>query len=71
VPRLDVGDQAALAEAAPQPLHGVVGHPAAASQVAFGRQARARLELSRLDAAQAQRESVVPYGITWPGSRPS
>jgi|HubBroStandDraft_6_1064221.scaffolds.fasta_scaffold409320_2 integrase len=39
--------------------------------VAFGRQARARLELSRLDAAQAHPESIVPYGITWPGSRPS
>ncbi len=43
-------DQAALAEHRRGPPHSGVGHPAVAGQLAFGRQAGARFEHSRLDA---------------------
>ena len=49
-PPVHSDDQAALAEQHRGPPHSVVGHPAVAGQIALGRQARARLELSRLDA---------------------
>jgi len=46
---VDSDNQAALAKEHRGTPNGVVGHPEVTGQVAFGRQARARFEFSRLD----------------------